>query len=460
MNLKFEELEQSIYDYVCRLARDITVEVLTGMDEHLKTHRDRKRYKCKDRKTTTIKTVYGEVEYQRNYYFDLEEGRYIYLLDDEIQMEKIGMVSSNLAKKITEACIDMPFRKAAKTISETTAQSISSRGAWNVVQQVGKTVKKDENNKVKNLGNDKKRGKKKADIIFMEADGVYLKIQKDKKKAKSQELKLATIYEGWKDRRLYGKTVFIGMDSADKFNEKAEALVQSVYDTDNSIRILNGDGAAWISNTYEPYRIFQLDRFHIIKKIRQCIKDKNITRIAIKQFYDKDYDGLYDTIEAYYNSVISGGHTKKTVELATDLRKYLVNNRDGIASWQEQLEDIPIPPEGITYKNMGVQEGQNCSLVTNRMKGQKMRWSVSGADNMAKLIYTRENGTLDKYIEKYDGYVETDDIDVIAKKIAAKDNRERIGSKGSKYIELIQAHIPCNNVAEGAYSKLLRNISH
>lgn len=33
------------------------------------------------------------------------------------------------------------------------------------------------------------------------------------------------------------------------------------------------------------------------------------------------------------------------------------------------------------------------------MKGRKMRWSVGGADNLAKIIYTRENGDLAKIIE-------------------------------------------------------------
>ena len=52
---------------------------------------------------TSIKTVYGEVEYNRTVCrTKTEQGEtaYVYLLDEAMQMDKIGLISTNLAEKI------------------------------------------------------------------------------------------------------------------------------------------------------------------------------------------------------------------------------------------------------------------------------------------------------------------------------------------------------------------------
>ena len=57
---------------------------------------------------------------------------------------------------------------------------------------------------------------------------------------------------------------------------------------------------------------------------------------------------------------------------------------------------IPAPKEGLIYKDMGIQENQNCTVITLRMKHRRMRWSVNGANNMAKALYRKENRELIK----------------------------------------------------------------
>lgn len=456
--VNFSEFEKNVYDYVCVLARDITSEMLKIQDEQIKRQRDKKRYKIKDTKKATIKTVYGEVEYSRRYYYDTDKKEYVYLLDEMMDMDKFGTISANLAEKISEACINMPYRKAAKTITETTGQSISSHGAWNVIQAIGGTIKLDEKIKHKQMDNGRTQGKRKADVLFMEADGVYLNMQHKKKKAKSRELKLFTIYEGWDEegKRLVNKKVYIGMESADKFSENSEALVQSIYDTGDSRRILNGDGAAWISNTYDMNRTFQLDRFHIKKKMIECVKDKNVLKLALNKFTNSEYDELIDIIETYNNSIITS-ENKAAIKAGKDIYSYLINNRDGLKSWQEQVGDIPEAPEGMRYKNMGVQEGQNCSLITMRMKHRRMRWSDNGADNLGKLIYTKENGDLRRIIAMHDGIIPMMQPEHIIDMIKPGEIAQRIG-KGNKYIEAVQAHVPVINTALSNTSTALKNL--
>ena len=100
--ISFKELEQKIFNYVCEVDREITQIMLESYDNELASKRDRTKYRDKGKRSTTIKTVYGEVEYQRRIYqtFFLDGRKaHVHLLDEAMQMDKIGLISTNLAKK-------------------------------------------------------------------------------------------------------------------------------------------------------------------------------------------------------------------------------------------------------------------------------------------------------------------------------------------------------------------------
>ena len=61
------------------------------------------------------------------------ENAYVYLLDEAMQMDKIGLISTNLAEKIAMTVTESPYRVTAETISNTCGQSISSGGVWNMM---------------------------------------------------------------------------------------------------------------------------------------------------------------------------------------------------------------------------------------------------------------------------------------------------------------------------------------
>ena len=61
----FKELEKNIYAWVCQIGREFTKEFLERYDRMLMEDRDKKKYRNKGARQTTVKTVYGEVTYQR-----------------------------------------------------------------------------------------------------------------------------------------------------------------------------------------------------------------------------------------------------------------------------------------------------------------------------------------------------------------------------------------------------------
>ena len=283
--VSFKILEQKIFDYVCEQGREITKIMLESYDRELAEGRDKKNYRCKGKRKTTIKTIYGEVEYSRYVYrTGTEDGRtaHVFLLDQAMEMDKIGLISTNLAEKIALVATESPYRTTTDTISRTCGQTISAQGVWSMMQRLGERIEEEERYAVNQM-----EAKREVPVLFEEMDGVWLSMQDEHhKKMKKQEMKVFTMYEGWdaekeKEGRssLVGKVMLAGMEGSNTFHAKREACIQRKYNADGiGQRILNGDGGSWIREPYDPDAIFQLDRYHIYREVLRKIKDKKAQR--------------------------------------------------------------------------------------------------------------------------------------------------------------------------------------
>ena len=47
-------------------------------------------------------------------------------------MEKIGLISTNLAEKIANSVMELPYRASAEMLSSSIGQTISAGGVWNI----------------------------------------------------------------------------------------------------------------------------------------------------------------------------------------------------------------------------------------------------------------------------------------------------------------------------------------
>jgi Uncharacterised protein family (UPF0236) len=464
--IPFKELEQKIFNYICEFGRGLTKTILESYDEELQRSRDKKALRSKGTRRTTIKTVYGEVEYNRNIYKgkDSEDRTiWVYLLDEAMSMDKMGLISTNLAEKIASAVTESSYQVTADLISSTCGQTISHGGVWNLVQRLGEKISIEEEVKTSEMDAGKEHGEKIIPILFEEMDGVWLRMQgKGHKKAPKQEMKVSVTYEGWEkddktSSRLSNKHVMAGMEKSNEFHAKREAQIRSQYAADEiGFRILNGDGGGWIKDPYEPETVFQLDRFHIHQDIKRKISDKAAQTAITNLFEAEKFAEMFEYIEIYATSVESPEGEDKKSEKARKLYEYLKNNEHGLSPWQSQREDYPEAPEGIVYKNMGVQENQNCTTITLRMKNGRMRWSTSGANNMAKLLSRKENKELVETIGRYtDGILLAEPIGEILEVLSAAKAPKKDG-KGNPYIDVMTHHIPMLDVAQTASRKIFK----
>ena len=459
--ITFKELEKKIYAYICEVAVEMTQIILEDYDRELQDSRDKKKYRDKGCRTTTIKTIYGDVTYARHVYQTVdEEGHkaFVYLLDEAVKMDKIGLISTNLAEKIASCVTENPYRVTADIISSTSGQKISHGGAWKLVQKLGERVTEEEELQVKQMNADEAVGTRRIKMLFEEMDGVWLRLQgKDHKSIAKQEMKVATIYEGWEkdDRtgsRLCGKRVIAGMEKSNEFHEKREAQIRSIYNADEiEYRILNGDGGSWIKDPYEPDTVFQLDRFHIRQEIKRKLShDKEAAKAVEELFEAERMDEMLEYIQTYADSVDTDDEKDTRSKKARELYQYLNNNKEGLMPYQKRGIRLPDPPEGIRYGNMGVQENQNCTVITIRMKGNRKRWSVSGANNMAKLLYRKENKELAETVNRYaeELIFNIRMTEIITTLSAAKVPKK--GGKGNPYIDVINMHVPMRDAIQTA----------
>ncbi len=188
--------------------------------------------------------------------------------------------------------------------------------------------------------------------------------------------------------------------------------------------------------------VYQLDRFHIHQCIKRNIVPKEAQDRITELFEEGHYDEMLAYINQYADSVESKEEKDKSSKKARELYEYLNNNRSGLTPWQKQRNDYPEPPAGLVYKNMGVQENQNCTTITLRMKYGRKRWSTNGANNMAKLLSCRENKELADTIERYtDGVIISEPIYEILKTLSAAKAPKKDG-KGNPYIDILNHHMP------------------
>ena len=466
--VSFKELEQKIFSYVCELGREITQIMLESYDKELAEGRDKKVYRGKGSRRTSIKTVYGEVAYSRRVYQTKTadgQSAHVFLLDQAMGMDKIGLISTNLAEKIALTVTESPYRTTADVISQTCGQSISAQGVWNMMQRLGERIDEEEQYEVSRMEAGQAEGSRGLAVLFEEMDGVWLSMQDEHhRKRKKQEMKVFTMYEGWdaekeKEGRssLVGKTMLAGMEDSKTFHAKREACIHKKYDADEiGQRILNGDGGSWIREPYDPEALFQLDRYHIYQEVLRKIGDKKAQQ-EIRGFLEKEQiEEMLEYIRIYADSVEGPDEDETRSKKARELLKYLENNREGLLPYDRQGVTIPEPPEGIVYKHMGVQENQNCTVITMRMKHRRMRWSVSGANNLAKALYRRENKDLIRTIERYtDGLVFTMQMMEAVEVLSAAKAPKKDG-KGNIYAELINRHMPLLEAMQTASRKAFK----
>jgi len=460
--ITFNDLEKKIYKYVCDEACRFLKEVLSYLDQRLMDERDTKVYRNKGLRSTCIKTIMGDVEFKRRMYeFKTDDGKkaYKFLLDEYLQMDTIGHISSTLVEKIVDNVTNVSYRNTSSNIEELTNQKISHTAVWNVVQKLGSKIEEKEERKILLNKKGKLNGSKEVNALFQEQDGIWLNTQgKDKPKrgkSKKKELKLGITYEGWKKRNgskdayvVVNKIAYASFSTGKKFKELSDATIAEVYNTDEiKVRILNGDGASWIRQSIEDEGVyFQLDPFHKSQAVLRNIQDKKEAHKLMKMLNEGKVEESFKYLTKLMVKYTDDENKLKKLE---KLYTYLFDNKIGLRPYNLREEiKMPEAPEGLEYRNLGTMEHNICDVLAQRMKGRKMSWSIKGASNLAKILAEKASKRIYNIIDEVcSGVIPEDKLETITEMIpltAADVNKK---AKKSKYYPVQQARIPFTGCA-------------
>ena len=338
--------------------------------------------------------MYGEVTYQRMVYEVIEEDgtkRFVYLLDETLELDHVGLISTNMAELLVKGITELSYRECAAKVSEMTGQTISAMGVWNVIQALGEKVYNEEATLTEEYKKGHVKGEKEVPVLFEETDGVYIKLQgKDRKKEKQDkaEIKIGIAYDGWRKTgperyALENKVVVAGFSKAKEFQEYREAVIAQEFNLDEvSQRILNAEGASWIKKVKDKSTCFQLDPFHRNKEVKEKIHERTAREAVLELLREEEIEEVFRYLEIYWNSLSDDDEIQDVEELI----RYYENNREGLLPYQSQGLDLPEPPEGLEYRNMGTMENHVWSVIAKRMKHGHRSWSRRGGNHLAKIL--------------------------------------------------------------------------
>ena len=271
----------------------------------------------------------------------------------------------------------MPFRVVTEVVSALTAGVLSKSSVHRMVQGVGQDALDEDRERWEaqfERGEEMSEGRQRSDILYTEADGVWIHLQREARK--HYEVKSGIAYRGWRrvaEERyeLVGKRVYVHGDDTIPFWEGASLEWSKQYALDKVKQfVVGGDGAAWIGRGTEEFgnAVFQLDGFHLSR--------------ACGRGYGADIG------PAIYEAIRSGSHdcaralisAAAPAETATAIRdaEYVESNLVNGVDWRNRAHIVP-----ADARSLGTMESNGDKLTANRMKKRGMSWTIRGANRMA-----------------------------------------------------------------------------
>lgn len=415
--IKFNDLEEKMWKKKMQEGLNELREQLRRIDNQLLKDKNNAELEVKDFQKTTIKCKFGDLEFYRRRYKLTKNGktRIVYLLDIYLELGYSGQYSQSIVELVLKEATEKSYRKTAETIRETTNVSITHTAARKILIDFSENhIENIEKEKLKLYEKGFIEGQKEQKMIYEESDGIYISKQNRNKNKKSREgkklkseIKIGIIHEGFEKRynndfKVKNKQMIATIKSAKYFKRLVDMTIGTTY-KENSIEkiIINADGAGWCKDIVEsPKEIYQLDMFHIQKRITEAVTDKEYKALMSNIVKTNKAKDIFNII---YNYKVELEYYENEDELkkVKELEEYLRNNEKGLLRYQYDLglsqEEIEKSDE-TEYRNLGTEESQVYCGCRKRMKKNRTSWRDNGAEAMVKVISYIKSNLLDDLI--------------------------------------------------------------
>ena len=387
----FYELEKGIHELTQKVCSQMLTWALEQIDTQLMNERDRSMWEVVGFRAKTALSTFGEFIYRRRLYRNKKTGESKFFLDEVLGWPFRAKVTPRLKELLIKLGSELSFGRAAEIV-EYLAPGVSAMKVWQSLQEVGETLRQEGEEKraaVFEKG-EVPEGKEVARELCIEADGVIIRLQREKEKR--GEIKHIVAYEGKEEVSrgrfsLKNKLVISSLRDGEGAWEESYALIGEKWDLSQTEKIyIGGDGAEWPTQgvEYFPGAEYRLDPYHLSKHLTEALwhDEETFSKVGLAIFQGNWEETRRLLEEAAKKS--RGNRKERIVKLI----RYLQENWGGV-----------INSPGA--KRLGAIEGQIQHNIARRMKRLGARWTTTGADHMACVLAAKANGELEQYIWRW-----------------------------------------------------------
>ncbi len=374
-------LERSVAAEGRRGARELFSQALASLEDQILPGAGSKQR----REPRWMATSVGRIRLHR-YRVRTAQGSY-HPLDEAMGLSG-AEASAGLRELVCDLAMRLPYRQVAEITARVSGEAFSARSAWSVLQEEGARVRTEEDRLVSSifeLGEAPPQQGPRHELVVIEADGTFLRAQREQHP--SFEVKTGVFYTaktsagGKRHRRwrLLDKGCYATSADADAFGKGLAARGFQWVGLHRASHVLAvHDGLDQFGQTFHdwfPGAIHQVDHFHLAERLWQACGADPARFARLREAGFTDPVALARRIER--GTVAVHGH--RAEELAGYLR--------GIAPDLHGIERLPrdLRQGRMHIVGSGVVEKHQDLLVKRRMKGQGMRWTRRGADNLLAL---------------------------------------------------------------------------
>lgn len=394
INSQDADWEAECYQYGCKAAREEAIRRLKAIDDRLFQQRP-KSWKVEGSYKRTLVTRFGDLTVRRRLYQD-DEGNYHFLLDEYLNWQPYQQASPSLTEALVDSATNSTFRTVSREVEKYSAGVLSASTVHRLLQKVTGDAISAEKDTCKSCfeeGDLPPPGEGKAPVLYVEADGIHVHLQREEQKR--YELKNAIAYEGWErlsqEEERYGvvnKRVYCHSADSDSipFWDGASLQWHQWWDLGyTNLIVLGGDDANWIDKGVDelPFCVRNLSGFHLSRSCRRGWKNGK---------------EVYDTIRSDRVNELAVNGVERSGKTAQKERNYVLKRLEKGVDWRKKVEGTAIAsivPEAA--RGLGAIEGNESHLFSDRMKDRGMSWTIRGAQHMGKAIQLSFNGELGKW---------------------------------------------------------------
>lgn len=379
-----DEMVDSIGEMVNNIGLDTLSAIVGELNRHIKEAPERKGkyYVQRNNDKRGLVTRFGLLEFERTYYKNNKENKYVYILDKLLGIEKYEKVEANLKGQILDKASEVSYAKAANYSSpvpltrETVKKIIRENGSIdNLELAVGK--------------------KKKVKTIYIEADEDHVAMQKGSNK----EMKLIYVYDNKKQEnkgriKLENIRYFTGEMTPEDLWTEVATYIDEAYDLDKVENIyIAGDGANWIKTGLGIINKskYVLDHYHLSKYIKIITAHLGSLEDPVdidKPLWKALRRGRQKQVLELIDFAIGETPSKTKVASMKKARQYIVNNWMGIINLYKEEYSCSA-------------EGHISHILSSRLSSRPMGWSLIGLDEMARMrAYKASGGNIKQYYRK------------------------------------------------------------